>query len=105
MESTAEVVFSIDLELEIERQSWDRQDRLAEIGSELLRLLDRHQIPATWGVADPSLSAATESILASSTPHEVAVLGDRSFLASTTPSLDSAWRLPPERLLRPCTRP
>jgi len=74
------LTLSIDLELEIGRASKSQLRWLDELTPELVGLLDSHAIAATWAVADPARSAATEAVLASSQPHELAVLGDRSWL-------------------------
>ncbi|WP_425619378.1 hypothetical protein NA78x_003118 [Anatilimnocola sp. NA78] len=74
------ITLSIDLELEIGRASKAQLRWLDELTPELVTLLDSHAIAATWAVADPGRSAATEAVLASSQPHELAVLGDRSWL-------------------------
>jgi hypothetical protein len=74
------LTLSIDLELEIGRASPSQLQWLDDLTPELVALLDSHGIAATWAVADPARSAATEAILNSSQPHEIAVLGDRSWL-------------------------
>lgn len=74
------LTLSIDLELEIGRASASQLQWLDDLTPELVALLDSHGIAATWAVADPARSAATEAILSSSQPHEIAVLGDRSWL-------------------------
>ncbi len=74
------LTLSIDLELEIGRASANQLQWLDDLTPELVALLDSHGIAATWAVADPARSAATEAILASEQPHEIAVLGDRSWL-------------------------
>lgn len=74
------LTLSIDLELEIGRTSPGNLARLDDLTPDLVDLLDAHRIAATWAVADPARSAATEAILTSSQAHEIAVLGDRSWL-------------------------
>lgn len=87
--SRATISFSIDLELEIGTRSAWLEERLSRSSSKLLALLDRFNIAATWGVADPALSAAAEEILASKVPHQLAVLADRSWLGRSYPL---AWQ-------------
>ncbi len=77
---TSSITLSIDLELEIGRAQAAQLRWLDELTPELVSLLDSHHIAATWAVADPARSAATEAILASPESHELAVLGDRSWL-------------------------
>jgi hypothetical protein len=71
---------SIDWELEIGRGTPAQLKWVDELTPELVSLLDSLRLPASWGLADPARSAATEAILASAQPHELAVLGDRSWL-------------------------
>jgi hypothetical protein len=74
------LVLSIDWELEIQRSDPSREQCLDTLRPQLLAILNRYQIPATWAVADPRMSVATESILAAAPGHEIAVLGDRSWM-------------------------
>lgn len=78
--NSSSLTLSIDLELEIGRTSPSDLARLDDLTPALVDLLDAHRIVATWAVADPARSAATETILAATQPHEIAVLGDRSWL-------------------------
>ena len=71
---------SIDLELDIEQQAQGRDGELETVTTQLRELLRRADIGATWAVADPALSAATQQILAAGMDHEIAVLGDRSWV-------------------------
>jgi len=85
MESGAQrslVTLSIDLELDIHQQTEESRDRLDGIRSELLSLLQQHQLKATWAVADPAISAATDAIFAADRGHEIAVLADRSWFGA-----------------------
>ncbi len=74
------LVISIDLELDPEEHDRQLERQLDLVRSELVTLTKNAAIPATWAVADPMLSAATESILAAKCGHEIAVLGDRAWL-------------------------
>ncbi len=74
------VVFSVELELAIDRPARDRQQRMDHVTGELLELFQQQRLPATWAVADPARSAARSGILASTPGHEIAVLGERSWL-------------------------
>lgn len=78
--SSGFLTLSLDLELEISRATPDQLRWLDQVTPELVALLDTHAIAATWAVADPGRSAATEAILNSRQKHELAVLGDRSWL-------------------------
>ena len=74
------VVFSVELELAIGRPSHERQQRLDHVAGELLALFSRHQVPATWAVADPARSAATPALWKTGLGHEIAVLGESSWI-------------------------
>ncbi len=79
-EETGTFILSIDLELDLDHQVPELQRRLDAVRNELLELTRSLQTPATWAVADPTLSAATESILAAGCGHEIAVLGEPAWL-------------------------
>ena len=74
------LAISIDLDLDVQRRGGDQQRSLETIGRQLADLLAQYQLPATWAVADPAVSAATDRILASNPAHEIAVLGDRTWV-------------------------
>jgi hypothetical protein len=74
------VVFSVELELAIGRSTVARQQQMDHLTGKLLSLFEEHRLPATWAVADPAHSAATGGIAASRLAHEVAVLGEPSWL-------------------------
>jgi len=79
-ELTGTLLLSIHLELELEDQDRQDEQRLDEMRTRLLGITQAAEIPATWAVADPTLSAATESVLAAGIGHELAVLGDEAWL-------------------------
>lgn len=74
------LILSVDLELEIDHSDQLREERLDAVRTHLVRLTEQHRVPATWAVADPLLSAATEQVLRGSVGHELAVLGDRTWI-------------------------
>lgn len=76
------LVVSVDLELPVDQWSTTERRALDEIAPQLVDLFDRLCIPATWAVADPLLSAATERLQASQIDHEIAVLGDTTWVGS-----------------------
>jgi hypothetical protein len=79
-DSLGTLLLSIQLELDLENQDRRDEQRLDEIRSRLIELTKAAEVPATWAVADPMLSAASESILAAGCGHELAVLGDEAWL-------------------------
>lgn len=74
------LALSIDLELDRSRPSADRQRDLESLVARLVDLLNRYHAGATWAMADPTVSAATERVLASRTEHEIALLGEPSWV-------------------------
>jgi len=74
------LAISIDLDLDVQRRGGDQQRSLETIGRQLADLLDQYHLPATWAVADPAVSAATDRILATDPAHEIAILGDRTWV-------------------------
>jgi hypothetical protein len=74
------LVLSVDLEPDLEQQSSDQPARLDHVRRQLLALLAEYAVPATWAVADPVHSVATDSIRSAAAGHEIAVLGDRAWL-------------------------
>src|SRR5688572_19137179 len=76
------VVLSIDLELDLEHTQPGLSRRLDDVRSQLIDLAGKWHVPATWAVADPMLSAATEPIMRAAGGHEIAVLGDLAWLGT-----------------------
>jgi len=74
------LILSIDFELDLDHQVPEMQRRLDAVRGELIDLTRSLRTPATWAVADPVLSAATEPILAAGCGHEIAVLGEPAWL-------------------------
>lgn len=86
---TAQAIISVSVDLELEiagRSDW-LESRLAQYFPKLLQVLDQFGVPATWCVADPSASAALDTIAAGSPGHSVAVLADRSWLGPNYPAI------------------
>jgi len=73
------ISISIDLELDPGHPHC-LHPRLDAVRQELIDLFSSLAIPATWAVADPLYSAATDSILAAGGNQEIAVLGDEAWL-------------------------
>ena len=77
---TAVFTLSIDLELDPMRPGQDQPRSLEAMTDHLVRLLSHYQMSATWAVADPAISAATETLLAAEASHEIAILGDPTWV-------------------------
>ncbi len=74
------LTISVDVELDVERRGLDQQRSLERVTAQLADLLDEHQMGATWAVADPAVSAATDRLTRSPAAHEIAILGERSWV-------------------------
>ena len=73
------ITVSVDLEPAAGQASVEHGRRLDETTDWLITTFGRLGIPATWAVADPAHSAATERLLTAELGHELAVLGDASW--------------------------
>ena len=71
---------SVDLEHDHVHVGLAEQRALEEVANQLMELFARHQLPVTWAVADPVLSAARARIDVVGGGHEVALLGDASWV-------------------------
>jgi hypothetical protein len=78
--TTGRVALSIELELDIEHRDLLGEHRLDDVRAQLVAMTGRHGVRATWAVADPLLSAASDQLLAAGIGHELAVLGDRTWI-------------------------
>ncbi len=74
------LALSIDAELDVERRGLDQQRSLERVTGELADLLAKYRVAATWALADPAVSAATDRVTHSGAAHEIAILGDRSWV-------------------------
>ncbi|HTN76529.1 MAG TPA: hypothetical protein VL096_14820 [Pirellulaceae bacterium] len=74
-----QLIISVDLELEVQPGLLARQRALDELTATLIDQFAAYRIPATFAVADPIHSAATDMIVASSRAHEIAVLADATW--------------------------
>ncbi len=76
-------IVSIDLESDVDGRVLMEHRQLASTCSQLIQLLSRLGIPATWAVADPAQFAATDEILSTDLPHELGIMGDASWIGPT----------------------
>ena len=78
--SRAILTISIDLELDATRLGLAERRSLDEITFGLLDLLAKYEMPATWAVADPAVSAASERVASLNGAHEIALFGDGTWV-------------------------
>jgi hypothetical protein len=76
----AALSISVDLEPDHVGSSVSEQRALDEVSLSLVELFARHRLPATWSVADPAVSAIRPRIEAPHVGHELAILGDASWV-------------------------
>lgn len=76
----ATMTLSVDLEFDVAHRGLASQWELDELTPRLLDLFGQFEVPATWAVADPAVSAARERIVAARGGHELAILGDASWV-------------------------
>ncbi len=76
------LAISIDIELDAQHSGTRDQLALDRVAGRLLEMLTRSGLPATWAVADPAESAATEKLTAAG-GHEIAVLGDAAWVGAS----------------------
>lgn len=74
------LMITVDLELEVGKLCGADNERLDAATAGLIALCEKHELPATWAVADPARSAATESIRQTWQGHELAIVGDRTWI-------------------------
>ena len=74
------LTLSVDLEFTGTHASLAEQRALDEAVGRLLTCLANHGLPATWAAADPAVSVARGKIEAASREHELAILGDASWV-------------------------
>ncbi len=74
------LILSVDLEFSGPRAGLAEQRALDNALERLLACLARHDMPATWAVADPAVSAARGRIEAAGRGHELAIAGDASWV-------------------------
>ncbi len=71
---------SVDLEHDHVHVGLAEQRELEEVANRLMELFARHKLAVTWAVADPALSAARARIDVVRGGHEMALLGDASWV-------------------------
>jgi len=74
------LVVSVDLEPSIEQRVKFDAQKVAATGKQILGLLARYNVPATWSLFDPGRSKAPRAILSGMVEHEIAVAGDQSWV-------------------------
>jgi hypothetical protein len=77
------LLITIQLDSAATGQKLERHQELAGVTCRLISLADSERLSVTWAVSDPAHSAATSLILQSPIEHEMAILGDATWVGAT----------------------
>jgi hypothetical protein len=80
---TGRFVITLELDPVADGHTIERHRELEAVTKRLVDLFTACRLPATWAVSDPAFSAATSLVLQSPVAHEIAILGDPSWLGPT----------------------
>ena len=76
-------MITVELDPVADGHSTERHEELAAVTKGLIDLFNGCRLPTTWAVSDPAFSAATSLVMRSPVAHEIAILGDPSWLGPT----------------------
>lgn len=77
------VLITVELDSAALGHSIERHQELASVTRRLIALADSLRLPVTWAVSDPAHSAATSLLVRSAVDHELAILGDETWVGAT----------------------
>ena len=77
------LLITVQLDSAATGRQLERHQDLAGVTRRLISLADSERLPVTWAVSDPAHSAATSLILRSAIEHEMAILGDATWVGAT----------------------
>src|SRR3954464_5807578 len=77
------LLITVQLDSAATGQKLERHQDLAGVTRRLISLAASERLPITWAVSDPAHSAATSLILQSAIEHELAILGDATWVGAT----------------------
>jgi hypothetical protein len=87
------LVLSVDLESPVPIASREQQREVRNVAHQMIRLLERHQLAATWAVADPGADWAMAEVFDANVPHELAIQGNAVWPHSPLSRVDFAGKL------------
>jgi len=79
----AHFVVSVELDAHADDHTVEHHCELAKVTKALIETFNSYRLPATWGVSDPAFSAATALVMRSNVAHEIAILGDSTWVGAT----------------------
>src|SRR3954463_5856564 len=77
------LLITVQLDSAATGRQLERHQELAGVTRRLISLADSERLPVTWAASDPAHSAATSLILQSPIQHELAILGDETWVGAT----------------------
>src|SRR3954463_15433317 len=77
------LLITVQLDSAATGRQLERHQELAGVTRRLISLADAERPPITWAVSDPAPSAATSLLLQSAVEHEMALLGNVSWVGAT----------------------
>jgi hypothetical protein len=87
------LVLSVDIESPAPMASREQQREVRNVAHQMIRLLDKHQLAATWAVADPGAEWAIAQVFDANVPHELAIQGNAVWPHSPLSRVDFAGKL------------
>ena len=85
--------FSVELDWASRQPARIKDGQLGMLASQLVELLDHYRAPATWALSEPATSPVCERILCSRGGHEIALLGDASWIGPDVARATTAYEL------------
>jgi hypothetical protein len=82
LKAGAVLTVTVELEFSLDQQGQGLESHFDNVSRRLVELFRSRQIAATWSVADPAVSSATDLIRAGHPQNEIAILGDRSWIGT-----------------------
>lgn len=79
----AHFVVSVELDAHADDHTVEHHRELAKVTKSLIETFNSYRIAATWGVSDPAFSASTALVTRSTVAHEIAILGDSTWVGAT----------------------
>lgn len=77
------LLITVQLDSAATGRQLERHQDLAGVTRRLITLANAERLPVTWAVSDPAHSAATSLVLQSAVEHEMAILGDATWVGAT----------------------
>jgi len=77
------VLITVQLDSATQGPGFERHQQLINVAGRLIETADSQRLPLTWAMSDPAQSPAASLVLRSATEHEVAILGDATWIGAS----------------------